>query len=261
MTIERFNVLGVGVSALNLDTARDAVLEALAERRKGFVCLANVYGVVEAQNDPALRGIYNEAFLSTTDGMPLVWLGRLRAGGHVGRVYGPDLMREVFEATRDGRFTHFFYGGTPGVAEELKEKMEARFPGARVAGTYGPPFRPLNEQEAADLAARLRELKPDILWVGISSPKQERFMAEYLAKLDVTLMFGVGAAFDFFSGRVRQAPRWIQRSGFEWLYRFCTEPRRLFRRYMVSNPLFLAHTALQLSGLRKYPIEEKPRGE
>lgn len=150
---------------------------------------------------------------------------------------------------------HFFYGGAPGVTEELQAKLKARFPGARVVGTYCPPFRALTAEEEADLVTRVRETKPHMMWVGLSTPKQERFMAEYLPKLDVTLMAGVGAAFDFHSGRVRQAPRWVQRSGFEWLYRLCTQPRRLARRYLVNNPRFLFQLALQLGGLRKYPLD------
>jgi len=170
-------------------------------------------------------------------------------------VYGPDLMLEMFEATRDGKLTHFFYGGAPGVAEELQTKLEARFPGVRVVGTYCPPFRVLNADEEAALFTGGAAAKRDIIWVGLSTPKQERFMAGYLSKLDATLMAGVGAAFDFHSGRVRQAPRWVQRSGFEWLYRLFTQPRRLARRYTVNNPRFLFRLALQLSGLRKYPLD------
>lgn len=252
--IETFNVLGVRVSAMTLAIARDAALEALASGRKGYVCVTGVHGITEAQNDPAFRSILNGAFLNTTDGMPLVWLGRHHVGPWVDRVYGPDLMLEIFAATAGTAHTHFFYGGAPGVAEDLKAKLEARFPGTRVVGTYCPPFRPLTPDEEADLAARVAACRPSIIWVGLSTPKQEKFMAGTLPKLDTTLMFGVGAAFDFHSGRVAQAPRWIQRSGLEWFFRLCTEPRRLWKRYCVNNPLFLARIALQLAGLRKYPL-------
>jgi N-acetylglucosaminyldiphosphoundecaprenol N-acetyl-beta-D-mannosaminyltransferase len=214
-----------------------------------------VHGVTEAQNDAAFRRILNGAILNTTDGMPLVWLGRHFVGSEVERVYGPDLMLEMFSATKAAPFRHFFYGGAPGVAEELKAKLEARFPGAQIVGTFTPPFRPLNAEEESALASQVRDSRPDLMWVGLSTPKQERFMTEYLPKLDVTLMAGVGAAFDFHSGRVRQAPRWIQRSGFEWLYRMCCQPRRLARRYLVNNPLFLCRITAQLSGLRKYSID------
>lgn len=255
MSIRRFNVLGVAMSAMNLPIATEAVLQALRERRKGYVCVTGVHGVTEAQDDDAFRRILNGAFLNTTDGMPLVWLGKHAVGGFVDRVYGPDLMLEIFRATQATAFRHFFYGGAPGVAEELQASLEARFPGVTVCGTYCPPFRPLNPQEEAELAALVREKRPDIIWVGLSTPKQERFMAEYLPRLDTTLMFGVGAAFDFHSGRVRQAPRWIQRSGFEWFYRLCSQPRRLARRYLVNNPLFLWRISCQLTGLRHYPLE------
>ena len=254
--IPRFNVLGVSVSAMNLSVATEAVLTAARERRKGYVCVTGVHGITEAQNDTGFRRILNHSFLNTTDGMPLVWLARHYVGGSgIERVYGPDLMLEIFAATRDGSIRHFFYGGAPGVAEELKARLEARFPGVCVAGTYCPPFRALNAEEEAELAAKVREAKPDLMWIGLSTPKQERFMSEYLPKLEVTVMLGVGAAFDFHSGRVRQAPRWIQRSGFEWFYRLCSQPKRLARRYLINNPLFLARIGLQLTGLRKYVIE------
>ena len=258
MTIQRFNVLGVALSAIDLRIATEAVLDALHARRKGYVCVTGVHGVTEAQQDAAFRRILNGAFLNTTDGMPLVWLGKRAVGRFVDRVYGPDLMLEIFRATQSTPFRHFFYGGAPGVAAELQAKLEARFPGVTICGTYCPPFRPLTDAEQAALTALVREKKPDIIWVGLSTPKQERFMAEYLPRLDTTLMFGVGAAFDFHSGRVRQAPRWIQRSGLEWFYRLCCEPRRLARRYLVNNPLFLWRIAGQLLGLRKYPLEGAP---
>jgi len=251
MEIPRFDVLGVSLHAMNLRVACDAILEALRARRKGYICVTGVHGVIEAQDDAAFRHILNDAFLNTTDGMPLVWLGKRAVGASVDRVYGPDLMLEVFAATRSGEFTHFFYGGAPGVADELKARLETRFPGVRVVGTFCPPFRPLNPAEDAALAATVSEAKPDFMWVGLSTPKQERFMAEYLRRLDVTLMAGVGAAFDFHSGRVRQAPHWIQRSGFEWLYRLAMQPRRLARRYLVNNPRFVFGVALQLVGLRR----------
>ena len=252
----RFNVLGVSMCAMNLKIATEAILAAVKEHRKGYVCVTGVHGVTEAQEDVGFRAVLNGAFLNTTDGMPMVWLAKHYVGGSwIERVYGPDLMLELFEATRDGAVRHFFYGGAPGVAEELKTKLKGRFPGVNIVGTYCPPFRPLNAVENSELAAAVRETKPDLMWIGLSTPKQERFMAEYLPKLETTVMLGVGAAFDFHSERVRQAPRWIQRSGFEWLYRLCSQPRRLARRYLINNPLFLGRIALQLSGARKYEIE------
>jgi N-acetylglucosaminyldiphosphoundecaprenol N-acetyl-beta-D-mannosaminyltransferase len=256
MSIPRFNVLGVSVSGMNLGAAVDAMGEAIRARRKGYICVTGVHGVIEAQDDPAFRRILNESFLTTTDGMPLVWLGRRYLGGEVERVYGPDLMLLALGAMKGAR--HFFYGGAPGVAEELRMKMEERFPEVTICGTYTPPFRPLTPDEEIDLREVMRVHRPDIVWVGLSTPKQERFMAASLSSLPTVLMVGVGAAFDFHSGRVKQAPVWVQRSGFEWLYRMIAEPRRLARRYLVNNPRFLGLIALQLLGLRKYPLETPP---
>ena len=255
MEVPRFNVLGVSVSGMNLRVAVKAMLEAVRARRKGYVCVTGVHGISEAQDDPEFRRILNESFLNTTDGMPLVWLGRHYLGRQVDRVYGPDLMLEIFNTTQITGIRHFFYGGAPGVAEQLKTRMEERFRGLTVCGTYTPPFRPLLPPEEQELAEVIHVRRPDIMWIGLSTPRQERFMAEYLPRLDATLMVGVGAAFDFHSGRVRQAPRWVQRSGFEWLYRMATEPRRLARRYLVNNSLFVGRIAMQLPGLRKYPLE------
>ncbi len=257
-SIPCFNVLGVAMSAMDLRAAVAAILRAARERRKGYICVTGVHGVIEAQSDAAFRRILNRAFLNTTDGMPLVWLGRHFVGPEVERVYGPDLMLEVFKATQRAEFRHFFYGGAPGVAEDLKAKLEARFPGVQIVGTHTPPFRLLNSGEENTLAEQVRAAKPDLMWIGLSTPKQERFMAAYLPRLDVTLMTGVGAAFDFHSGRVQQAPRWMQRSGLEWFHRLCSEPRRLGRRYLVNNPLFLWRIAQQLLGTRHYPLEDSP---
>jgi N-acetylglucosaminyldiphosphoundecaprenol N-acetyl-beta-D-mannosaminyltransferase len=251
---KRVNVLGVGISVLSLRTALEAVAAALRDRRKGFICVTGVHGVMEAQDDAAFKNILNRAFLCTPDGMPMVWLGRLHGHREMSRVYGPDLMLDVCAWSEKNPCRHFFYGGADGVAELLAEKLQAKFPKLEVVGTFTPPFRALNAAEENDLQARLRAARPDILWVGLSTPKQEKFMAEFLPKLDVTLLIGVGAAFDFHAGRVRQAPRWMQRSGLEWLFRLACEPRRLGGRYLKNNPLFAWKIAGQLSGLKKYPL-------
>ena len=247
------NVLGVGISAINLPQAVAAVDDALRHRRKGYICVTGVHGVMEAQKSPELKTIHNESFLTTPDGMPMVWMGRFRGARHMGRVYGPDLMHDVLQISAQRGYKHFFYGGADGVAEELSRVIVQKFPGLQVVGTYQPPFRPLNADEDHELLQQVAQCRPDMMWVGISTPKQERFMAEYLPRLDVTLMAGVGAAFNFHCGRVRQAPRWVQRSGFEWLYRCIHEPR-LWKRYGVIVPGFLFRTGLQLSGLKKYDL-------
>lgn len=252
--VPRVNVLGVGISVLNLDSACALMGEAIRERRKGYICVTGVHGVSEAQGDADFRRILNGAFLCTPDGMPMVWLGKWDHR-EMDRVYGPDLMELSLERGIPLGWRHFFYGGAPGVTEELKEKVQQRFPGVQVAGMFTPPFRLLNAEEQRDLTALVERCRPDIIWVGLSTPKQEKFMANYLPKLNTTLMIGVGAAFDFHSGRVKQAPRWMQRSGTEWFYRLCQEPRRLWKRYLKNNPLFLGRIVMQKLGMRKYSLE------
>jgi N-acetylglucosaminyldiphosphoundecaprenol N-acetyl-beta-D-mannosaminyltransferase len=255
MTIERVNVLGTGISVINLQTALAAIGDAVRARRKGYICVTGVHGVMEAQADITFRRIPNQAFLCTPDGMPMVWMGRLRGHREMSRVYGPDLMLEVCAWSETSGCRHFFYGGAPGVAEQLRNQLTKRFPKLQISGCYTPPFRALDAGEQRQLQEMIQASRTDILWVGLSTPKQEKFMAEFLPQLDVTLMVGVGAAFDFHSGRVKQAPRWMQRSGLEWFYRLCQEPGRLAKRYLRNNPLFAWKIAGQLCGLKKYPLE------
>jgi len=254
-TIERVNVLGVGVSVLNLAAACQAIAEAVERKRKGYVCVTGVHGVTEAQDDPGFRHILNNAFLCTPDGMPMVWVGKLRGFRQMGRVYGPDLMLELCRWSQSHPCRHFLFGGGPGIAEELKGRLETRFPGVNIAGCFTPPFRELNPTEELELRQAVQQAKPDVMWIGLSTPKQEKFMARYLADLEVTVMIGVGAAFDFHSGRVKQAPGWMQRSGLEWLYRLYREPRRLWRRYFRNNPLFIGRILCQFAGVKQYQLE------
>ncbi|HEX6939096.1 MAG TPA: WecB/TagA/CpsF family glycosyltransferase [Longimicrobiales bacterium] len=253
-TRRRANVLGVGVDAIDLPAAVERLLGAVDAGERGYVCVTGVHGVMEAQRDPEMMRILNGSLLTTPDGMPMVWVGRAQGHRRMARVYGPDLMLALCGRTAATGHTHFLYGGAPGVAEELERRLVARFPGLRIVGTYTPPFRPLSAAEEAELAARVAAVRPDFFWVGLSTPKQERFMARYQGRLETRIMLGVGAAFDMHSGRVKQAPRWMQRSGLEWFYRLCQEPRRLYRRYLTNNPKFVYLIALQAAGLLERPL-------
>jgi len=253
MAIKRVNVLGVGISVLNLPAALAAIAGAIRERRKGYICVTGVHGVMEAQQDPKFKSILNHALLCTPDGVPMVWAGKMKGFAEMGRVYGPDLLLAVCAWSEKSGCRHFFLGGAEGVAERLAKRLKEKYPGLIVAGTFTPPFRALTPGEAAELQAQVRNSSPDMIWVGLSTPKQEKFMAEFLPQLDTTLMVGVGAAFDFHTGRVKQAPLWMQRSGLEWFYRLCQEPRRLAKRYLRNNPLFVWQFSAQLLGLKKYP--------
>ena len=248
----RANVLGVGIDAITMDMAVACILAGVAERVKGYVCVTGVHGVMEATRNHEMKDILNGSFLTTPDGMPMVWVGRAQ-GNHISRVYGPDLMLEVCAAGVEKGVRHFFYGGNDGVAIELRDRLRERIPGLEVVGTYTPPFRPLNESEERELADLLERTRPDIVWVGLSTPKQERFMAKYHRRLACSLMIGVGAAFDMHTGRTQQAPRWMQRAGLEWFFRLITEPRRLWKRYLVNNPAFVARLAGQWLQPARYP--------
>src|SRR5580765_976445 len=185
--IPRVNVLGIGISALNLDTATEALSFAARNKYKGYVCVTGVHGVSEAQGDPDFRSVLNSALLNTPDGMPMVWMGRLQGFRHIDRVYGPDLMLRLCDVSLKQGFTHFFYGGGPGVADLLKTRLQEKFPGLKVVGTYTPPFRPLSAKETAELERLLTESKPDCFWVGLSTTKQERFMAASYRTLPATV--------------------------------------------------------------------------
>ena len=254
MVNERTNVLGVGISAINMEMALEQLARWVADRALQYVSICTVHTVMECRRDEQLRRIVNEAGMTTPDGMPLVWLSRLAGRAHVSRVYGPDLMLAEMGASGASGHSHFFFGGRAGVADRLAEAMRQRFPAIRIVGTVTPPVGSAQELCTAETAARINEAHPDIVWVGVSSPKQEYWMSCMRAMLEAPVLIGVGAAFDFHTGTVRQAPRWIQRAGLEWLFRLAHEPRRLWRRYLVDNPWFLWELALQKLHLTHYEI-------
>ena len=249
----RVNILGVGVSAISLTQALVIFDAWIASGEQHYVCVTPVHGIMDCQPDPDLRRIFNASGLTTPDGMPLVWLLRLMGHKHVTRVYGPDLMLAVCEHSVGRAYRHFFYGGGPGVAERLADRLQARVPGLEIAGMFTPPFRPLTPDEDRDVVQKVNAASPHLVWVGISTPKQERWMAEHLGKVRAPVMIGVGAAFDFLSGAKRQAPRWMQRNGLEWAFRLANEPSRLWRRYL-RYPRFAALLLLQALRLRSFPL-------
>jgi len=251
----RANVLGVGVSAVNMEEALRACDELIAAGGRGYVCVTGVHGVMEAQQDPQFRQIQNRSFLTVPDGMPTVWVGRAQGHDRMRRVYGPDFMLEFCRLSLNRNYRHFLYGGKEGVAEALAKKLHERFPGLQIVGTYTPPFRALNADEKNALNATIRSCRPDVIWVGLSTPKQERFMAEYLKEIESGLMVGVGAAFDLHTGNMTDAPGWVKSIGMQWLHRLVQEPRRLWKRYLLNNPRFVALTLLQFTGLKRYSIE------
>jgi len=247
-----YSVLNVRVDAVQIPDVLARMEEWIA-RREGcrYIAVTGMHGVTEAQHDPEFKMILNSAALVVPDGMPLVWIGRWHGFDMRRRVYGPELMATFCEHTSTKGYRHFFYGGAPGVAEDLASRFVSRFSGVVVAGTYSPPFRTLTREEDREIVQAIERVHADIVWVGLSTPKQERWMFEHRDRLNVPVLVGVGAAFDFHTGRVTQAPVWMGDHGLEWLFRLSVEPRRLWRRYLVYGAEFAALALLELLGLKK----------
>lgn len=265
LVTSRFPVLGVGVNAVQIPQViqilenwidESATLEGRPSR---YVAVTGMHGVSEAQHDNYFLSILQSADLVVPDGMPLVWLGRWRGFKLKRRVYGPELMETFFKQT-GGRYRHFFYGGAPGVAEKLAEVTTKKF-GINVVGIHCPPFRPLSPEEDAAVMTQISDSRADVVWVGLSTPKQERWMFEHRAKVSSPVMLGVGAAFDLNAGTLSQAPRFMRENGLEWLYRLLAEPKRLWRRYIINGGKFVWNVALELLGLKVFNANTKATPE
>ena len=240
------DILGVRVSSINPDMADAKIIGWIDSRTPEYVCVTGVHGIMESRSDPALLAIHNAAGMVTPDGMPLVWLSRLAGKRHVRRVYGPDLMLRLFEKTAGTGVRHFLYGATSQTLELLVARLGKRFPNTTIVGSYSPPFRANTAAEDSRELAMIEAAHPDIVWVGLSTPKQERWMARRRSVLTAPVLIGVGAAFDIHAGRLRQAPRVLQALGLEWAFRLAVEPRRLWRRYARNNPAFVVAALSEL---------------
>ena len=251
---QRVAVGGVLVSPMTFEGAIRLFLDApdAGARLRAHFCTA--YTVVESNADPRLRRALNDGEIVTSDGMPIVWLLRLM-GHRAERVYGPDVLLAMADRSRDRALRHYFYGGAEGIAERLVARLSAEYPGLQVAGMEAPPFRPLSDTERRQVIDRINASGADYVWVGLGTPKQDFWLAENHAELAPAVLFAVGAAFDFLSGAKPRAPRLMQRTGTEWLFRLVTEPRRLWRRYLVGNARFVqlvAQDAIRSRRLRRF---------
>ena len=234
-----FEVRNVPVAAVDLQFACDYVCKHATIAHGKYVTVTGAHGIVESAYDDRIQAAHRQAFMVLPDGMPLVWLGRMLGFRSMTRVYGPDLMERTFADPRGRRLKHFFYGSNPAVISRLCKLLRTRFGDFDLVGTYSPPMQPIGYAEREEVIAYIRECNPDLIWVGLSTPKQELWMQMHMPKIASGIAIGVGAAFDLVSGTTIQAPRWIQRSGFEWLFRLAIEPKRLFRRYIFIVPKFL----------------------
>ncbi len=250
--VARVNMLGVGITPANLGRALDTLEGWRVEGRHEYVCCVSVHGLVVSLKDPEFRCVLSRAGLTTQDGMPLVWWCRHVGFKDADRACGRDLLTEVCAVSAKFNYRHYFYGGEQHVVERLVSNLTQRFPGLTIVGHHSPPFRRLTaEEDAADVAA-INATRPDFVWVGLGTPKQDRWMAEHVGRIDATALLGVGAAFDFVSGMKLQAPLWMQRWGLEWTFRLATEPRRLASRYLVGNSIFVLRAMQQVLGLKSY---------
>lgn len=251
------DILGVPISLVTPERAQSIVLSWAAEGLLRVVFVRDVHGLMRAVDDPELLGLHRRAHMVVPDGMPLTWVGRLRGHGReIGRTAGPDLVDRVCEATSTTTMRHFFYGGKPGVAEMMAQELSRRYPGLKVAGCFTPPIRdvPLNDapsDEELQEFELIRKSEAHFVWVGLSSPKQERWMMRAAPHLGSGVLFGVGAAFDFHAGSIKRAPVWMRESGLEWLHRLSSEPGRLWRRYLFYAPRFVLAVALEQVGIKR----------
>jgi len=249
--IARLDVLGVQVSAVNTAIAIGEIERWVRQKHCGYATVTGVHGVMESVRSEEVRRAHNAAGLVLPDGMPLVWL--LWHGGFAfaDRVSGADLMPAIFEHFQQAGYRHFLYGATPRTLDLLQGNLERKFPAARIVGAHSPPFRPGGAAEEEAVIEAINATAPEIIWVGLSTPKQELWMARHRHRLSAPVLIGVGAAFDFHAGLLRRAPRLLQRAGLEWAFRTAMEPRRLAVRYLRNNPAFLALLAADKLGLRR----------
>jgi N-acetylglucosaminyldiphosphoundecaprenol N-acetyl-beta-D-mannosaminyltransferase len=245
-------LLGIPVAMTDYSQTMDVMDGLIARDERGWVCAVAVHAVTVAQNDPEMRHALVNSTLTVPDGMPLVWAANMLGEELDNRVYGPELMSRYSDRCAESGHRVWLYGGRDqGSLVQLALSMRREHPGIKIVGGYSPPFRELSEEEEEALAAQINANKPDVLWVGIGVPKQEKWMARMRERLDVPVMCAVGAAFDFHAGRISQAPSWMQERGLEWIYRIAQEPRRLLPRYLYFNPRFVLAFARQYLSERK----------
>ena len=248
-----YRVLGVRFDAVQISGVVGRMEEWIAQRERAhYIAVSNVHGLMESQHSESFKKVLDAADLCVPDGMPVIWVGRLRGHQMERRVYGPDLFLSFCRETEGKGYRHFFYGGAAGIPEALAEKLREQFPKLEVAGTYSPPFRAITQEEDAEIVEMINGANADVLWVGLGCPKQEIWMNEHRERLRVPVLVGVGQAFDIHAGRLRQAPRWMRENGLEWLFRLAAEPRRLWRRYLVYNSEFVFSELLEILGVRKF---------
>ncbi len=252
IAVRRRTLLDVPVAMTDYDEAIETMDALVASRERGYLCAAPVHALMVARDDPEMLEALRRATLVVPDGMPLVWAANALGEDLRDRVYGPELMSRYSDRCAERGHRVWLYGGRDqGTLVQLALSLRRRHPGIQIVGGHSPPFRPLSAEEEDALVHQINAARPDVLWVGIGVPKQEKWMLRMRERLDVPVMVGVGAAFDFHAGRVPMAPRWMQDRGLEWIYRTAQEPRRLLKRYLTTNPRFVLAFARQYLAERR----------
>lgn len=231
-------ILGVEIAAINMEWLLQFIRANLTKLSGDYICVSNVHTTITASEEETYRRIQNGGVLAIPDGGPLSSVGRAKGFKEMARTAGPDVMDMIFRVSAQEGWTHYFYGSTEETIEALGPALQEKYPGIRIVGMVSPPFRTLSEEEDQVIIENINREHPDFVWVGLGAPKQERWMAEHQGKVE-GLMIGVGAGFNFFAGNLSRAPKWMQKSNLEWLYRLSQEPRRLFKRYLYTNSMFV----------------------
>lgn len=242
--LNKFRILGVQISAIDMDDACSLIEETILKRKKKYICVCPVSTIMECKRNEKVLMSVNSADLATPDGMPTVWIGKIQGHKNIKRVYGPELMQKICGIFGKNGYRNYLYGSSPDVLGKLREKLNKKYPGLIISGIFSPPFRQLSKDEDDKVIEDINSSNSDIVWVGLGSPKQDLWMYEHRGRINAPVLIGVGAAFDFIAGTKPQAPRWMRDSGFEWLFRLITEPKRLWRRYLINNLLFIWYVAV-----------------
>lgn len=238
------NILGVNISAINMEWLLKYLEEHIEDLSGDYVCVSNVHTTVTAYDDPEYLKVQNGGIMAIPDGGPLSSVGRKRGHEEMERTTGPSLMKEVFDISEANGYSHYFYGSTEETLKKLREELSKKYPNINIAGMYSPPFRTLTKEEDIEIVNKINETNADFVWVGLGAPKQEIWMANHQGKIN-GLMVGVGAGFDYFAGNIKRAPEWMQKCNLEWLYRLLQDPKRLFVRYFYTNTKFIYNVCVR----------------
>jgi N-acetylglucosaminyldiphosphoundecaprenol N-acetyl-beta-D-mannosaminyltransferase len=244
--LNKFYILGVKISAIDMNDACSFVEDVILRRQKKYICVCPVSMIMECKRNEKVSRSVNSADLATPDGMAVVWIGKMLGHKNIRRVYGPELMQNICYISVKKGYKHYFYGANQDTLNKLQERLKEEYSGLIINGSLSPPFRQLTEEEDNKIVEKINQSNSDIVWVGLGSPKQDLWMYEHRGRINAPVMIGVGAAFDFLAGTKPQAPIWVRNSGFEWLFRLVTEPKRLWRRYLVDCPLFIVYVLTDL---------------